>query len=150
MWTFSRWGFGWEWVRRPFSGVGSDVQQTPQWNLFLLVWFVNHRVVPDGPAPPRVPLTQRKTLSAGLLRSELALATGKQDSSLRFGNMQLQKFLSQVMAASKVQFGHSSRPIAIRSGRAIPWTLRGGEYGVNQASPSCLEIMTVTAASVPH
>lgn len=66
-----------EWVRRPFSAVGTGVQQTPYWNLFLLVWFVNHGVVPDGPAPPRALLAWRKTLSAGLLRSELALAAGE-------------------------------------------------------------------------
>lgn len=31
---------------------------------------------------------------------------------------------SKGMAASKAQFGHSSRPVAVHSGRAIPWTLR--------------------------
>lgn len=83
-----------------------------------------------------LPLTQRKTLSAGPLRSELALATGEQHSSLRFGNMQLQKLSlrSKGMAVSKAQFGHSCRLIAIHSGRTIPWTLlslEGGEHAVS-------------------
>lgn len=120
---------------------------TPHWNLFLRVWFVNHRA---GPAPPCVLLTQRKTLSASLLRSELALATGEQDSSLRFGNMQLQKFSlrSKGMAASKAQFGHSYRLIAIHSGRAIPWTLRNESisqlsWGDDSDSSCCSSLATL-------
>lgn len=76
-------------------------------------WFDLLMTEPDGPAPACVLLTQRKMLSAGVPRSELALAAGEQDSSLRSGNLQLQKFLSQSKstAASKAQFGRSSRPV---------------------------------------
>lgn len=50
---------------------------------------------------------------------------------------------SKGMAASKTQFDHSSRPVAIHSGRLIPWALMGGawcESGISQLS----------WAAVPH
>jgi len=52
--------------------------------------------MPDGPVPRCVLLTPRKTLSAGLLKSELAFAAVEQESSLRFCDVQLQEFLSPV------------------------------------------------------
>lgn len=81
--------------------------------------------MPDGPVPHCILLTRRKTLSAGLLKSELAFAAVEQESSLRFCNVQLQKFLvSKGVSAFKVQFYSPTRPTAAHSGTVRPRTLR--------------------------